>query len=112
MELNTTSNYSCDGLSMDRVLNLTQYPSELNMYDLMQSCPNLCNILADEGIGNGNPDLAGIGVSRLPIVTTDDLYICICSLMGMSSPVPCRSSSYISVISYRRCWLSCRLFFI
>ena len=95
MELNTTSNYSCDGLSMDRVLNLTQYPNKLNMEDLIQSCPNVCNILADEGIGNGNPDLSGIGVSCLPIVTTDDPYICcICNLMSMGSPVPCRSSSY------------------
>jgi len=92
MELNTTSNYSCDGLSMARVLNLTQY---LDMDELIKSCPNICNILADEGIGNGNPDLAGIGVSFLPIVTTDDPYICICNLMSMSSPVPCHSSSYI-----------------
>lgn len=60
---------------MDRLIELTQYPYLLNIQDLIRSCPDTCNSLANESIGNGNPDLSGIGVSCVTVVTRGSLHI-------------------------------------
>lgn len=53
--------YSCSFPSIGSLL-ATAEAGNLNITQLVQSCPNVCSL----AWGTGNPDLSGIGVSAIP----------------------------------------------
>ncbi|KAF8427947.1 hypothetical protein EV426DRAFT_640539 [Tirmania nivea] len=57
-----------DVSSVDSTLRALQSNRTLGIVDLVRTCPNVCNVV----FGNGNPDLAGIG-----------LFVCYCIQLGL-----------------------------
>jgi len=66
MDLRAPSTCPYNTSSINHVLEVLE---TLTIEDFVQSCPGMCQMVIRESVGNGNPDLSGIGVSRcLPII--------------------------------------------